>query len=250
MLFMKTRFTTFTRIPPTAVAFALAASGLVGTAAQASDAFTDAMTQAYGPYRVALFKTNSNSQAESSQAIAQAQQSWNQLRSQFGVKPPAPYDRDGKFMASLDDVVKVYAKAGEQAAANQLTAAHETLEAARDIMAELRRRNQVIVYSDHMNAYHAEMEEVLINGPKILAQPNGLMKLTAMAGALDYLSKKLTQEAPAGLANDPEFDALVKPVLKSVADLQGALLTQDAQKVKEAMGKVKQPYSKFFLKFG
>ena len=30
----------------------------------AADAVTDAMQAAYGPYRVALFKTNSNSQAE------------------------------------------------------------------------------------------------------------------------------------------------------------------------------------------
>ena len=246
---MKTRTPTFRRFSPVAAALALAASAFAG-GTHAMDAFTDSMIQAYAPYRVALFKTNGNSQAESAQAMTQAQQSWNQLRSQFAAKPPAPYDRDAGFAASLDAVAKVYTQASGQIAANQLTAAHETLEAARDIMAELRRRNQVIVFSDHMNAYHAEMEEVLINGPKILAQPNGLLQLTAMAGALDYLSKKLTQEAPAGLAKDPEFDALVKPVQKSVADLQAALFTQDAQKVKEAMGKVKQPYSKFFLKFG
>jgi hypothetical protein len=144
----------------------------------------------------------------------------------------------------------VYAKAGEQVDVNQLTAAHETLEAARDIMAEMRHRNQVIVFSDHMNAYHAQMEEVLINGPKILTETNGLLQLTAKVGALDYLAKKLAVEAPANLAKDPEFDGLVKPVMKSVADLQAALLSQDSQKVKDAIGKVKQPYSKFFLKFG
>lgn len=49
---------------------------------------------------------------------------------------------------------------------------------------------------------------------------------------------------------DPEFEGLVKPVVKSVADLRSALLAQDAAQVKEAMGKVKQPYGKLFLKFG
>lgn len=124
------------------VVVALFTGIFVGSAAYASEAFTDAMQDAYVPYRVALFRTNSNSQVESKQAIAQAQQSWRKLTSQFAAKPPA------------------------------------------------------------------------------------------------------------NLAKDPEFEGLVKPVMKAVADLQAALLTQDAQRVKDAMGKVKQPYSKFFLKFG
>jgi hypothetical protein len=237
----------FSRIP---TAVALMTGIFAGTAALASDAFTDAMQEAYAPYRVALFRTNSNAQPESQQAVAQAQQAWAKLTSQFAAKPPAPYDRDASFARSLDEVAKVYAKAGEQVGANQLSAAHETLEAARDIMAELRHRNQVIVYSDHMNAYHAEMEEVLINGPKLLAGPNGMLQLTAKVGALEYLAKKLSAEAPVNLAKDPDFDGLVKPVVKSVTDLQAALWSQDTQKIKEAMDKVKQPYSKFFLKFG
>lgn len=216
----------------------------------AADPVTDAMQEAYAPYRAALFKTNSNSQVESQQAMTQAQQSWGKLISQFGAKPPAPYDRDTAFAASLAEVSRVYAKASEQVAANQLTAAHETLEQARDVMAEMRHRNQVIVYSDHMNAYHTEMEHVLIDGGKLLAQPNGMQQLTAAVGALNYLAKKLTSEAPAHYAKNEEFVGLLKAVDKSVNDLQVALFAQDAAAVKEAMGKVKAPYSKLFLKFG
>jgi hypothetical protein len=216
----------------------------------AADAVTDTMQAAYGPYRVALFKTNSNSQAEAQLAMTQAQQSWGKLATQFGSKPPAPYDRDAAFSTSVADVSKVYAKATEQVTANQLTAAHETLEAARDIMAQLRRRNQVVVYSDHMNAYHSEMEHVLIDGGKTLALPNGMQQLTAQVGALAYLSKRLNTEAPANYLSNPEFVELLKAVDKSVADLQGALLAQNASAVKEAIEKIKAPYSKLFLKFG
>lgn len=216
----------------------------------AADAITDAMQAAYGPYRVALFKTNSNSQAEAQQAMTQAQQAWGKLATQFGSKPPAPYDRDAAFGTSLADVSKVYAKAAEQVLANQLTTAHETLEAARDIMAQLRRRNQVIVYSDHMNAYHSEMEHVLNDGSKTLALPNGMQQLTAQVGALAYLSKKLGTEAPASYSSNAEFVELLKAVDKSVADLQSALLAQNASAVKEAIEKIKTPYSKLFLKFG
>lgn len=228
----------------------LVLSGCAALPTLAADAVTDAMQAAYGPYRVALFKTNSNSQAEAQQAMTQAQQTWGQLVNKFGSKPPAPYDRDAAFATSLAEVSKVYAKANEQVAANQLTTAHETLEAARDIMAQLRQRNQVIVYSDHMNAYHSEMEHVLIDGAKTLAQPNGMQLLTAQVGVLTYLSKKLGTEAPANYSSNPEFVDLLKAVDKSVADLQAALFAQNAVAVKEAMGKVKAPYSKLFLKFG
>lgn len=216
----------------------------------AADVVTDAMQAAYEPYRVALFKTNSNSQAEALQAMTQAQQSWGKLATQFGSKPPAPYDRDTAFGASVADVSKVYVKATEQVTANQLTAAHETLEAARDIMAQLRRRNQVVVYSDHMNAYHSEMEHVLIDGGKTLALPNGMQQLTAQVGALAYLSKKLNTEAPSNYRSNPEFVELLKVVDQSVADLQSALFTQNASAVKGAIEKIKGPYSKLFLKFG
>jgi hypothetical protein len=216
----------------------------------AADAVTDAMQAAYGPYRVALFKTNSNSQAEAQLAMTQVQQAWGKLATQFGNKPPAPYDRDTAFATSLADVSRVYAKASEQVNANQLPAAHETLEAARDIMAQLRRRNQVIVYSDHMNAYHSEMEHVLINGSKILTQPTGLQQMTASVGVLTYLSKKLRMDAPANYSNDAEFKDLLQAVDKSVADLQTALFAQNEVAVKDAISKMKTPYSKMFLKFG
>lgn len=218
--------------------------------AWSADAVTDAMQDAYTPYRTVLFRTNSNAQAESQQAIVQAQQAWGKLSTQFAAKPPAPYDRDTAFASSLAEVSKVYTTAAEQINAKQLPAAHETLEHARDVMAELRRRNNVIVYSDHMNAYHAAMEHVLIDGSKLLPQANGMQQLLAMTGTLDYLSKKLDTEAPASYLKNEEFVALNKAVRQSVTDLLAALYSQDTNAVKAAIGKVKAPYSKLFLKFG
>ncbi|MDE2417296.1 MAG: hypothetical protein KGN32_05770 [Burkholderiales bacterium] len=221
-----------------------------GASVWAADPVTDAMQQAYGPYRVALFRTNSGSVAESQQAIAQAQATWSQIVSQFGSKPAAPYDRDTKFVASLSEVTAVYAKAADEVSKNQLSNAHETLERARDVMAEMRQRNNVIVFSDHMNAYHAQMEHVLIEGVKLMDQPQGLLQLLAQVGALEYLASQMGTQAPASLTSNPEFMGSLKAVQQSVADLKAALLAQDAAATKAAIGKIKGPYSKMFLKFG
>lgn len=218
--------------------------------ATAADPVTDAMQKTYTPYRVALFKTNSNAQEDARKAVAAAQQGWSALIAQYAGNPPVPYDRDSEFSNSLTRVSEVYAKAAEQIDKNELVEAHETLEHARDVMADLRHRNQIIVYSDHMNAYHSQMEKVLIDGDKMLAGPDGMLQLTAQLGVLDYLAGKLKSEAPADYLGNPEFSSMVGALERSVADLKAALFAQDAGQVKAAIGKLKVPYSKMFIKFG
>ena len=67
----------------------------------ATDPVTDAMTSAYGPYRVALFRTNTKAQIESETAIAQASQAWQDIIAKYAKAPSAPYNRDTDFAKSL-----------------------------------------------------------------------------------------------------------------------------------------------------
>jgi hypothetical protein len=225
--------------------------GLLATGpALCADVVTDAMQSAYAPYRAALFRTNSKSQIESEQAIAQAQQAWKAIAERFGTRPPAPYDRDPKFAVSMAEVAAVYERAAQQIHDKRLAEAHETLERARDLMAELRRRNDVVVYSDHMNAYHAEMEKMLDSGVQALASPQDPLLLMGQVGTLEYLARRLRTEAPTTLRREAEFAPLVESVEASVAALRAATLSQDATAVRAAIGKLKGPYSRLFLKFG
>ncbi|MDD2925024.1 hypothetical protein [Rhodoferax sp.] len=221
-----------------------------GSWAQAADPVTDAMQAANAPYRLALYKTNSQSQTEALQALMQAQQAWDKLRTQFGTQPSAPYDRDPAFTTSLAAITKVYDQALAEVHANQLSTAHNTLEAVRDIMANMRQRNQIVVFSDHMNAYHSQMEVLMLEGNTIMAQPKGLQLLTAQTGALSYLAKRLSTQAPETLRKNTEFTTLVETVNQSVSRLEAALLEQDTTAVKDAISKLKGPYSKLFAKFG
>ncbi len=216
----------------------------------AADALTDAMTAAYAPYRAALFKTNGQSQPEAEQAIVQARRSWQTLAQRFSQSAPSPYDRDARLATTLTEVAAVYEKAEGEIRSGQLAQAHETLEAARDLMAELRRRNGVVSFSDHMNAYHAQMELLLNEGPAQTGQAAGLLTLLGQAGALDYLARRLRSEAPQALTADAEFGRSLTAVEQSVAALMQALLAQDAAQAREALGRLKKPYSQLFLKFG
>jgi hypothetical protein len=231
------------------LACALAAAFWSG-AVRASDPVSEAMTSAYAPYRVALFRTNSKAQAESVQAIAQAQQAWQVLMDRYSAQPPIPYDRDPDFAASLHAVRQVYTQAAGEIAQGQLAQAHETLEQARDLMAELRRRNGVIVYSDHMNAYHLEMERLLEQEQSLTSSPQALLQLLKRVGVLEYLAGRLRSEAPKNLISQPEFMEALLALEASVAMLHRAAIKQDAPAVREAVGRLKGPYSRMFLKFG
>ena len=231
---------------PVLILSLLFACGMVS----AADALTDAMQKAYVPYRVVLNKTNNKLQDEARQAIAQVQQSWNQVAAQYGAKPPAPYDRDPAIGSSMAEVTQVYVKAAEEIEKNQLIEAHETLERARQVMAEMRHRNNVIVYSDHAMAYLAQRDLILNDGSRTLSEPDGLLKLSAQVGVLDYMAAKLKSEAPAEYGNNETFFTMIKAVDKSVTDLKAALLSQDAEKIKEAINAIKLPYGRLFITFG
>lgn len=228
----------------------LCASGLLPLSGLAADALTEAIQKSYAPYRVALYKTNGKSQAEAREVLDQAREGWARVASQFGVRPPPPYDRDRQLPQTFDAIDKAYAKASGEVDQNKLGKAHATLEEVRDLLADLRRRNGVIVFSDHMNAYHTAMEDMVADGTDLLAKPDGKLRLMARIGVLDYLAKNLKSEASPELAANADFAELVKGVVKSVADLEAALLADKEEAVKEAINALKKPYSRMFMKFG
>jgi hypothetical protein len=235
----------------TALALAsVLASALMAPPARAADAVTDAIQAAYLPYRTALFKTNASSQAESEQAVADARAQFRAVAERYADKPPVPYDRDADFATTLNKVDEVLAKGESQIRARELAKGHQTIEEVRDLLGALRRRNGVVVYSDHMNSYHEEMEHLVDDGAATLAKPGGLMMLAGQAGVLDYLARRLRTEAPAALARDAEFGGLVGAVQASVDSLRAAIARQDEAAVREAIGKIKTPYSRLFVKFG
>jgi hypothetical protein len=238
------------RLATAALALALALSCFAMPAA-AADPATDAMQAAYAPYRAALFRTNTKSQPESEQAIADATRAWAAVAERFAAAPPVPYAGDPRFAATVNEVTAVYREAERLIRAGRLADAHEELEKVRDLLADLRQRNGVVVYSDPMNAYHAEMEHVIGDGPKLLREPKGALLLMARVGTLEYLAERLRTQAPPALQADAEFAAGQKAVEGSVAALKRALLDgQDAAAVERAIGGLKGPYSRLFLKFG
>ncbi|WP_431299033.1 hypothetical protein [Tabrizicola sp. BL-A-41-H6] len=219
----------------------------VGFAGPVQDAEGE-LRSVYGDYRVSLFQTNGGDADATAKALESLNQKWEALSQEWTSAPPPQYADDSLLAGTMTSVDTVIDKAADEAARGDLATAHVTLEAIRSEIGDLHERNGVIGFSDRMNAYHAEMEQVLeaeVGGES----KDGVAALQDAAAVLAYLAEDIAAH-PAPEAADPAYEPLVDGLLKSVQALQAAAQSGDATGVKAAIAGLKPAYSKLFLKFG
>lgn len=235
---------------PGFLAASLAAAVVLALPAGAG-AFRDAEMQlrdAYASYRTALFATNSGNAQATAGAMTAFEAKWTALSADWSAAPPPQYEDDAELAATLAAVGAVIGSASGQVAGGELPAAHETLEAIRDQIGDLHLRNGLFGFSDRMNAYHARMEEVLMRDYAALGD-DALIELAGDAAVLAELAADIAAH-PAPEAAQPEYTGLLADLLASVEALQAAVQAGDLDAAKAAIGKLKVPYAKLFVKFG
>jgi hypothetical protein len=234
------------RHPLAIVVFALALSATAALAGPFRDAESQ-MRAAYADYRAALFRTNQNDPAGSRAAIAAFGEKWQQLAADWRRSPPPQYAEDPQLATTLDEVAQVNAEAARLVEAGKVADAHEVLEKIRDAIGALRARNGVVTFSDHMNAYHEQMEKVLLGSYEGYS-PAGLLILREDVAVLAYLAEVLTKTRPA--AEAAAIDQAIAPVLASVEAVRSALAGGNATAIRNAVKALKPAYSRLFLRFG
>ncbi len=209
--------------------------------------FETAMRGAYADYRTALFTTNAGKPEAAVKAVDAFQQKWAAL-SAANTQAPPQYADDPAYAETLAKVASITEVAAQEVTAGKLPKAHETLEAIRGEIGGLHERNGIVGFSDRMNAYHAQMEAVLGKDYGGFAAA-GLGTLREDAAVLAYLAADIKAHPPVD-ASDPAYGKLLDGMMDSVTALSDAARNSDAAAAKAALGGLKVPYSKLFLKFG
>lgn len=209
--------------------------------------FKAEMADAYGTYRMALFATNTGDAEKSDKAIAGFEAKWKALAGHWSATPPPHLSEDSGWHDTLEEVAAIAANAQAKADEGNLAESHEVLEKIRDSISELNRRNGVVTFSDHMNAYHAEMEHVI---GSTYDGEGAAKNAVADAAVLGYLAGRLAAEAPTAYAQDASFNQALAALQDSVAALDSAARSGDLAAVAKAKAGLKKPYSMLFLKFG
>lgn len=91
-------------------------------------------------------------------------QQWKQIKQTYTTTPPEVFSSDPEWESTLTSIEEIAVTSAGQITEGHLAEAHETLEAIRDELTDLRKRNSVIVFSDHINNYHEVMEGLLERG--------------------------------------------------------------------------------------
>jgi hypothetical protein len=209
--------------------------------------FESEVRTAYADYRAALFRTNTNDRPASEAAIDRTASKWKVLTGKWSASPPPQYVEDKLFAATLGKIADILNEARAQVGHGKISEAHETLEKIRDELAALRRRNGVIVFSDHMNAYHEQMEKVLL-GKYDDFNAGGVMALRGDIAVLAYLLQEIVANPPAD--RDANYETALNAVRKSVEALREAATKGEADAIKAAIKTLKQPYARLFLNYG
>ena len=211
--------------------------------------FETAYDVAYANYRGALFATNSGDAAKSVAALAQFDSTWTGLMTQYRASPPPQYEADPFWDQTMQEVTDLLDRARTEAAAGDLPVAHETLEGIRESLGSLHARNAVETFSDRMNAYHAEMEVIL--GIDTSGMGSAVKQsLLEHSAVLAYLAADVLDAPPAAAIDNAEFAALAAAMQASVDKFVSAARSGDEAALLAAVGGLKVPYSKLFLKFG
>ena len=213
--------------------------------------FNAEVEQAYAAYRKALFQTNMKDAEKSGKATEMFLTQWSSIIEAYNEQPPEVFSTDPKWADTLSSIEEIAVKSAGQIKDGEVAEAHETLEAIRDELSDLRKRNSVVVFSDHINNYHAVMEELLVGGytPDTINEA-ALVEIRGQLAVLNYLAEAIRDNAPQKYRSDQMYEKLEAGLFASLDGLQNALESNDPKGVSKAIKMLKPAYAKLFVNFG
>jgi len=213
--------------------------------------FEKDLSRAYTEYRIALFLTNQQNETQSFRAAERFQKQWKEIVFHYAASPPEIYSGDSQWKHTLLKVHQIIQDGIREMKEGEVAQAHETLELIRDELSELRRRNNVITFSDHINNYHEQMEHLLKKKYSVeTLTSKAIRHIRESCAVLEYLAKKIQGNAPAEYLKNPEFQEYLDANFMVLKMIRRGLEEKAHSKIIQAIQQLKPAYAKLFIKFG
>lgn len=233
----------------------LALAVLTGApAVQASDLgdFNDAVADAYDHYRAAAFYFRTGNSAVAKDELTAMQDAWAEIAARFADSPPDAFTDDPHFADVLDEVSDRVQQAIEAADVGATTVGADALAPIRALLSDLRRRNGVVVFSDHVNALNQQMERLwrYRHNPPALDDPAEVDAVVGEAAVYAYLLQRLREGAPQEVKERADFQRLMEGTGESVARIPVALREGDEETFINTLRELISFDRMLFLRFG
>jgi hypothetical protein len=234
-----------------AVALALAGPAATSAASDLAD-FNRAAAAAYGHYRAAASYLPTGNAALAAVELEAAEGKWREVTARFAQSPPDAFADDPAWAATLTRIGKRFHEALAAIDEGELKAARETLAPVRGELGALRRRNNVVVFSDRVDAVTVAMDRLwrFRLDPPDLGSAAALRDLMSGTAVLEYQLRRCREAAPAELRGDQDFVRFLDSAAEGVERLWRAIDNKDQELLINTLRELRSFERLFFLRFG
>lgn len=211
-----------------------------------------AVAEANDHYRQAIFYLRTENPAVAALELDEFIDKWGTVIESFSAEPPDPYADDPAWSATL---AEIGSRAKEGLAAlddGDSSAAIGAVGPIRGLLGDLRRRNGVTTFSDRIDELTAVMDVLARYRREVtdLSDDAVVGPVRKQAAVVEYVFEKVRRDAPADIADDPEFKRMYEGVAESMGRLWRGLETRDPRLFRIGSGELRSHERILYLRFG
>lgn len=207
---------------------------------------------AYGHYRTAVNYLRTGNTDLAALELEQASNKWDALNTRFAAKPPDAFADDPKWREALHEIGARLKGALGEIDEDRMDDAAKTLAPVRDMLGDLRRRNDIWIFSDRVNELSDAMDRLwrFRKAPPDFAVPKTLRELREGTAVLGYLLGRVRAEAPKEIAGMEDFTRMVDGALEGTDRMWRAIDTADTDLLINTLRELRAFENLLYLKFG
>lgn len=217
------------------------------------DEFNGLMAIAWAHCRDALYQSlpdQSDAKATESALLA-FNAAWKILRDRWKAGPPPHYSEDPDFQAELALIAEIGNQALALARKKQITETQAALQQIPSLLAEMRRKNKIEIFTDQADAFRELLAEINdASFDQFELTPPQVVDMIKMIGALSYLRERLEKRAPQHLTEDDYFLEKTNEIDKHLQELTLAVLAGQRTPILRALRDLRQSFQRFYLLYG
>ncbi len=215
-------------------------------------AFNDAVAAAYAHYRGAIFYARTGNLGVSAVELEGMAAKWRAVLDRFAAAPPDAFADDPAWGETLRGVGRRIAVAGAAARRGDADATLGALAPIRRALAGLRRRNNVVVFSDCIDELQAAVDAIwgYRREPPDFTSAEALDRFKARLGVVAYMFRRCHARAPAAAAESAEFNRLFDSARDILGRLRRALNDADGARLIHTLRELRSLDRMLFLRFG
>jgi len=214
--------------------------------------FQKQMNVANNLYKETQFYLRTGNPAIAGFNLLDLQTQWGKIVNRFQKNPPGLYAEDKKFATTLTEISRRIDRGLKLTDAGDLKKAATEISPARKLMVDLRRRNDLFIFSDciyEANMAFAELFKYRANKPDY-SNPAQVDEIRQKNAVTIFWYKRCSETAPEKISNDPQFRRLIDGALESFDLIWIAIREKDHARLVSNLQGVASFNRLLYLQFG